>query len=100
MLGDLVRPIPGRGVLRSGCEAYDFAVVVQVEPFACVSTAGDMLWACTLSRKDFSPVFRQVPAETIRLMGRLFYGLTNRKIKRARCKVRRAYRLRAGREHQ
>ena len=32
--------------LRSGCEAYDEAVVVSVSPFILTSRAGDMRWDC------------------------------------------------------
>ena len=46
-IGDVV--IPNRlsnVVLSSGCNRYNFAIVVNINPFVMVSEYGDMLWSC------------------------------------------------------
>jgi hypothetical protein len=40
-------------LLRSGCSAYDFAIVVSVAPFVLVSEEADMRWSATVEARDF-----------------------------------------------
>ena len=89
MLGDIVRPRPGRDPLRSGASAYRDAVVVRVSPFALVSREGDMLWSHTVSREDFQVTDRASFELWDRCRKRVTHGLTNRRIKRERSKMRR-----------
>ena len=39
--------------LRSGCEAYSFAVVISVEPFVLCSEESDMRWSSTVTKEEF-----------------------------------------------
>lgn len=39
--------------LRSGAEAYRYAIVVQVEPLVLVSRQTDMRWSATVKIDDF-----------------------------------------------
>ena len=43
-VGDIVVPKDIDHCLRSGCGAYDFAVVIRLDPFEMVSEYGDMKW--------------------------------------------------------
>lgn len=52
-VGDIVTPV-GDHQLYSGCERYEDAVVVRVEPFALCSRESDMLWECTVKMKNFA----------------------------------------------
>jgi hypothetical protein len=53
-VGDFVLPHVNSGhQLRSGCEAYEDAVVVSIDPFVLVSEEGDMRWEGTVKREDF-----------------------------------------------
>lgn len=54
--GDMVVPTDGNW-LRSGAQAYDFAIVASLEPFIIVSEQGDMLWSTRLP-ENFSPIGR------------------------------------------
>lgn len=69
-IGDIVRPTGGR-VLRSGCNAYDDAVVVSIEPFVLVSREADMRWSATVAREDFEVVGAAPTGVTNRCMRRL-----------------------------
>jgi hypothetical protein len=40
--------------LRSGAEAYRYAIVVQVEPLVLVSRGTDMRWSATVKIDDFA----------------------------------------------
>lgn len=39
--------------LRSGSEAYSFAVVISVEPFVLCSEETDMRWSYTVTKEEF-----------------------------------------------
>lgn len=52
-VGDVVVPIRHENALRSGCCAYDYAIVISVEPFILASAEGDMRWATTAKAENF-----------------------------------------------
>jgi hypothetical protein len=55
--GDQVVPIdPDKHPLRSGCCAYDSAVIVSVVPFVLVSVGSDMRWESTVKPWHFRKV--------------------------------------------
>lgn len=51
-VGDFVCKKNG-GCLRSGSEAYSFAVVISVEPFVLCSEEADMRWSSTVTKEEF-----------------------------------------------
>lgn len=58
-IGDLVRPLPGSDtVLRSGCCAYDVAIVVRSNPLALASLDADMLWTATTGDMELEKIGR------------------------------------------
>ena len=89
MLGDIVRPLGHADPLTSGCSRYADAVVVSVSPFVLVSRETDMMWSCTVRRRDFTVTGRASLAMFDACLLRCTYGLTNRRVKRARASVRR-----------
>ena len=54
--GDIVEPISPAHQLHSGCNWYDSAVVMSVEPFVLVSKETDMRWSCTVSAENFRKI--------------------------------------------
>lgn len=56
-VGDVVVAVtPGYG-LRSGGEAYDFAIIVQIEPkIVGVSEQTDMRWGSTIDTENFKAI--------------------------------------------
>lgn len=64
--GDLVASTNPGYPLRSGCEQYDCAVVMQVEPLILVSEESDMKWSCLSDEaKSFLQVIGQADEEAI-----------------------------------
>jgi len=51
-IGDVVCRKDG-DFLRSGCSAFNMAIVISLDPFAIVSEAGDMLWQNSVVPLDF-----------------------------------------------
>lgn len=51
-VGDIVWRKDGMQ-LRSGCCAYNIAIVISICPFAIASKDGDMLWQSTVKLEDF-----------------------------------------------
>lgn len=43
---------------RSGCSAYEQAVVISLDPFTIASIEGDMLWRSTIKPEDVEPLCR------------------------------------------
>ncbi len=67
---DIVAPKPGV-TLRSGCFAYDKAIVLNPEgPFALVSLEGDMLWTCTIKPEDVTKVGEATPDQIAKVKHR------------------------------
>lgn len=54
-VGEIIVPTPGYN-LRSGCDAYDFAIVIQVEPLIAVSEETDMRWESTIDRENYKAI--------------------------------------------
>lgn len=69
-VGDIVVPKPGHW-LRSGCSAYDSAVVVSMEPFILVSKETDMKWSATVKPENFTVSSIATDAMLERCMKRL-----------------------------
>lgn len=55
-VGELVEPISNAYAQRCGCEGYQYAVVVSVEPFALASVWGDKRWQATIEPSFFKVV--------------------------------------------
>jgi hypothetical protein len=51
VVGMVVKPIPPNW-FRSGAEAYEDAVIIQVSPFIMTSRHGDMRWGSTFNLED------------------------------------------------
>lgn len=68
-IGDIVEPIPGRQVLRSGCSTYGSAIVISVEPFILTSWGSDMKWSATVKPDEFR-VIGTAPAGRVRFCKR------------------------------
>lgn len=55
-VGEVVVPVtPGYG-LRSGGSAYEFAIIVSVEPLVGVSEETDMRWGSTIDLENFKAI--------------------------------------------
>ncbi len=54
-VGDVVVPIRGHR-LFSGCGAYDYAIVISVDPFVLASAEGDMRWSATAKPEYFKAI--------------------------------------------
>lgn len=57
-VGDLVKSVHPGFHLRSGCSAYDDAVVASLEPFVLISREGDMRWSSTIAPYYFEKTGR------------------------------------------
>ncbi len=55
-VGDIVKPINPENVLRSGCELYEDAVVISLDPFVLSSRGADMRWSATVSPEKFTKI--------------------------------------------
>ena len=73
VVGDVVEPIKPEYQLASGCERYDSAVVVSIEPLVLVSHASDMRWGCTVKREHFHIIGSVDGAELAHCMERLTF---------------------------
>lgn len=62
-IGNTVVPCKGCPPLRSGCEAYPYAVVGSLRPFVLVSPEGTMLWATTYTPEMVRRKGRATPEE-------------------------------------
>jgi hypothetical protein len=70
-VGDIVEPSnPGRA-LRSGCNAYNFAIVVQAEPLILVSEEADMKWSATVKPEHFNAIGTASDEQLAKCMTRL-----------------------------
>lgn len=52
-IGDKVEPVHHYFTLASGCEYYNYAYVVNNNPFQLISESGDMLWRSTVQQEHF-----------------------------------------------
>lgn len=68
-IGDLVVRKSG-DPLRSGAEEYPHAVVVSLDPFVCISEAGDMLWSATVTLDAMMVVGKASPVALGNAKGR------------------------------
>lgn len=69
-VGELVVPASPSYALRSGAEAYLFAVVVSVDPFVLVSEYGDMRWQATVRPSFFNVIGQATSNQLERAMAR------------------------------
>lgn len=69
-VGDFVCKKNGE-CLRSGCEAYSFAVVISVEPFVLCSEESDMRWSSTVTKEEFKIIGKASQARLTNCLKRL-----------------------------
>lgn len=69
-VGDFVCKKNG-GCLRSGSEAYSFAVVISVEPFVLCSEESDMRWSSTVTKEEFKIIGKASQARLTNCLRRL-----------------------------
>lgn len=56
-VGSIVKPTKESGyVLRSGCGAYNAAVVISEDPFILTSIESDMKWQATIKKEYFEVI--------------------------------------------
>jgi hypothetical protein len=61
-IGDIVKPKPeSLFILVSGCDRYDKAIVVSLDPFVLVSEGTDMKWQHTIQKEWFDVIDRATP---------------------------------------
>lgn len=56
-IGSIVKPTEiSNFSLSSGCQIYNKAIVIELEPFTLVSENMDMKWTSTVNKSDFEVV--------------------------------------------
>lgn len=70
-VGQRVSPVSYAYELRSGAEAYSFAIVVSMEPFVLVSERGDMRWQASVKPEFFHVIGEATSHELEIAMARL-----------------------------
>lgn len=74
-IGDIVAPVTRLYALRSGCGAYDDAVVASVNPFVLISREGDMKWSATVKPWHYGVTGRADEATMTKVNDRLIRDL-------------------------
>ena len=70
--GSIVKPTDESGFfLRSGCENYQEAVVISMDPFVLTSLESDMRWQHTIKREYFYVVGQADESTLAKCMRRL-----------------------------
>lgn len=69
--GDIVVSTDTSYVLRSGCEEYDRAIVIQENPVVLVSEAADMRWESSVQPGKLCALGTAAPDVLARCMSRL-----------------------------